>query len=360
MGAADMKRIAILGALLLALASCKSEQPKSEGEPAGEVAAEAGSSEAEVPTPAEQPPATELDRLLKWIPSEPLAVAYDRLGQRLDPSILAVVFGVPPKAADVLEERDTLDEALPLVFEGDAEASKWLGSTSLAFTVALSRSPYFVRPLSKPAAEVQALLGAAGFSKNTMEGVELWLPSGSFPWRIALLEGDVAAFIPVDVPGAGLEPLVPSAAGAEADTAETGETGGEVKAPALEPTAPSDAKTAVETELRRTLTEDPMIELVLVASGPLVHYDVQQSIAQVQFALRRIAPPDSPAYEGRIVLTPSADADECANDLRKRKYPEENQQVQALVAGVEFMVIEGGVIGRLEIPPDQVKHFHSR
>lgn len=351
-----MRGLAALAIAVLALSGCKSDAPKPEGEPAAstaEVAPEATVSEPEAP--AEPPRATELDRVLKWMPNEPMAVAYDRLGQRLDPTTLAVVFGIPPKAAHLLDERDTLDEALPLVFEGEADSSTWLSPTSFAFTVAMSRSPYFVRPLQKPAAEVATLLASAGFTKNTIEGTELWLPSGSFPWRIALLEGDVAVFIPIDVPGMGLETLLPSDDGDET----AGETGGETGEAEPSPAEPNSAKAVVEAELRRTLTDDPLIELVLISSGPLAHYDVDQSIAQIQFALRRIAR-GTDAYEGQVVLTPTTNADECANDLRARKYPEENQQIQALVADVEFVVIERTVMGRLEIPPDQVKHFVSR
>jgi hypothetical protein len=325
----------------LALSGCKDNETRGESttaiEPANEPTTDVVPAEPEAATP-EVAGASELDRLLAWMPHEPLAVAYDRLGKRLDPAILAVVFGIPPKAGNLLDERGTLDDALALVFEGDSEAGRWMAPTSFAFSVALSRSPYFVRPLSQPAAEVQPLLQGAGFTENTIDGVALWLPSGSFPWRIALLEGDVAAFIPIDVPGAGLEPLV---RGREADTANS-------------------AKSVVDAELRRTLTDDPMIELVLISSGPLIHYDVKQAIAQVQFALRRIPAGNTPGYEGQIVLTPTGDPDECANDLRARKYPEENQQIQTLLAGVQFEIIERSVIGRLMIEPEALKHFLLR
>jgi hypothetical protein len=276
---------------------------------------------------------TELDRLLAWLPPEPLAVAYDRLGQRLDPAILAVVFAIPPKAADLLNERATLDEGLDVVFDGDAEPEHWLLPSSLAFSVALSKTPYFVRQLSKPAAELAPLLEQGGFAKNTVDDIDVWLPGGSFPWRIAVL-GEVVAFIPIDVPGAGLEPL----------------------------TAARDQDSApVEQELARALTEDPMIELVLFSAGPLVHFDVSQTIAQVQFALRRVPGQGAKiGYEGQVRLAPSGDVDECANALRARKHPEENLQVQALIAAIEFAPDEGGVVGRLAIEPDQVKHFAAR
>jgi hypothetical protein len=339
--------------IAFALSGCKGDEATPQAEPttAATPAAETTPSGSAEPTePAattESAPATELDRLLAWMPGEPHAVSYDRLGERLDPAVLEVVFGIPPKAAHLLDERGTLDEAFTLVFEGESETSKWLAPPSFSFTISLSRSPYFLRLLSKPAAEVAPLLVSAGFTKNTIDGVEVWLPSGSFPWRIALLEGDVAAFIPIDVPGAGLEPLLQGrqAAGSGED-AGSGESA-------------SSGKAVVEAELRRALTADPMIELVLISSGPLVHFDVDQQIAQVQFALRRIAA-NASGYEGQIVLMPVGDPDECANDLRARKYPEENQQVQALIAAVEFSVIEGGVIGRLAISSDQLKHFLLR
>lgn len=287
------------------------------------------SAEAEQPSGA----ARELDQLLAWLSPEPLAVAYDRMAERLDPRIVEVVFAIPPKAADLLDERGTLDEGLDIVFDGEAEASNWLGPTSLAFTVALSKTPYFLRPLTKPAAEVGPLLELGGFAKTTFEDVEVWLPDGSFPWRIALLDGEVAAFIPVDLPGAGLEPL---------NKAKKREA------------------SAVETELARALTEDGMIELVLFSAGPLVHFDMRQTIAQVRFTLFKISTGSKASYEGQIQLTPSGDPDEAADSLRARSLPEENQQIQALVSSVEFQVVAGAVVGRLAITPDQIKHFLDR
>ncbi|PRP89988.1 hypothetical protein ENSA5_69310 [Enhygromyxa salina] len=329
--------------LSLALAGCKDEETKTkpEAEAGADAKAdaktEAGASDPNAgEDPAQAPAAAsgELDQLLAWLPPDPIAVAFDRVGQRLDPAIVAVVYGIPPMAADLLVERATLDEALDVVFDGDAEPENWLASDSLAFGVALSKTPYFVRPLTKPAAELAPLFEQGGFSKNTVDEIEVWLPSGSFPWRIALVGDGVAAFIPVDVPGAGLEPLT---------------------------SARDQDGTAVETELSRTLTDDPMIELVLFSAGPLIHYDVKQTIAQVQFALRRVQGPGAQVgYEGQIRLEPSGDVDECTNELRERAHPEENQQVQKLVSSVEFVVEGGGVVGRLAITPEQVKHFIIR
>lgn len=357
-----MRALAVLLSIstaALALAGCKADEVEPKTEAAATTAADATTPDEPKPT-ADAASSSELERLLAWMPAEPYAVVYDRLGERLDPDVLEVVFGIPPKAAHMLDERKTLDDALALDFEGESEAGKWLAPQSFGFTIALSRSPYFLRPLSKPVAEVESLLRSAGYTQNTIDGVEVWLPSGSFPWRIALLEGDVAAFIPVDVPGAGLDPLLPERLAAEKNPAEAAPAEAPEAPPPAAPEAPDAAGSAmVEAALRRSLTEDPLIELVLISRGPLVSFDVDQPLAQAQFILRRAAPMAS-NYDGELVLTPTGDPDECANDLRARKYPEENQQVQALIAAVLFDVVEGQVVAHLKISTDQIKHFLLR
>ncbi|PRP96728.1 hypothetical protein [Enhygromyxa salina] len=334
-----LRSVGLLVTAALALGSaagCKDPPPTPDPAKSSEAAETPPATQDPAASPAEAPPtaaSSELDLLLAWLPPDPLAVAYDRVGERLDPAVLAVVFAIPPKAADLLDERATLDEGLDVVFDGDAEPENWLEPSSLAFSVALSKSPYFVRRLRTDAGELGPLFEQGGFAKNTVDDIDVWLPGGSFPWRIAVL-GEVAAFIPVDVPGAGLEPLT---------------------------TARDQASSPVEQELARALTEDPMIDLVLFAAGPLVHFDVSQTIAQVQFALRRVPGPGTKVgYEGQVRLDPSGDVDECANALRARAHPEENQQVQQLIGEIAFAPEEGGVVGRLAIAPDQVKHFADR
>lgn len=312
--------------LALALGGCKGDEqkpadaskPTSEAKP-GEAQTASETGEAQAPT------ATTLERLFDYLPGDALSVAYDRLAQRLDPDVVEVVFALPPKTADLLDEREMLDEGLDITLDGDADPSNWLAATSLGFTLPMGNTPYFLRPLTKPPAEVATLL-EQGFHKTEAEGLEVWLPNGSFPWRVTLLDGDIAAFIPIDVVGTGVEPLL---AARELEHSE------------------------VEDQLTGVLGQDPLLELVLISAQPLVHFDVDQTIAQVQFGLRRMGQ----GYEGQVVLAPTGDIDECVEQLRARKHPEENQQVQALIGAVEFVSERGGVVGRLAIQPDQLKHF---
>lgn len=317
--------LAIAAALALPTLGCEREQPS----PAPEQApveqpepTEASKTDAPVESAAVESP---VDRLLVHLPGDAQRVAYDRLAKPFDADVLEVVFAIPPQAGDLLDERTVLDEGLDIVLDGDAEPENWLTPASLAFVLPLGKTPYFLRVLSKPAAELGPLL-EQGFRKSTVEGVDVWLPTGSFPWRVALLDNGVAAFVPIDTVGTGLEPLL---AAREAEASP------------------------LEVELARTLKSDPATELVLFAVGPLVHLDVTAPIAQVDFLLRTLAG----GYAGQVRLRPAGDVDECLAQLRARKHPEENQQVQALLGAVEFVVDQGAVVGQLELSSDRLKHF---
>jgi hypothetical protein len=326
-----------LGLLALLAGACERKpadaEPKPDkGEAPGTVAIVDTSGAAAEPEPAATP-ATTLERLFRYLPGEATSVAYDRLGQRLDPAVVEVVFAIPPKAADLLAKRALLDRHLDIVLDGDADPGHWLSPISLGFTLPAGKDPFFLRPLTKPAAELAPLLSAS-FNHSEVGGpdgdISVWLPTGSFPWKIAIFADEgLAAFIPLDAVGSGVDPLI---AATKLENSE------------------------VETQLLGVLGPDPSLELVLVSAQPMVHFDVDQPIAQVQFGLRKLGG----GYEGQIVLAPSGDVDAAVAQLRARKHPEENLQVQALLAAVEFVPERGGVVGRLALEPDQVKHFVNR
>lgn len=335
------RHTARLLALALALTACPTPSPEgaAKDEPTGAVAAEPNSSDAAdsaaAPDPAAAPTLDPvLEQLLTYLPSDTLAVGFDRMSARWNPATIATVFALPPKAAIVLEERKLLDDALAQAFEpaegGPADLA-WLGPQSLAFTIPIIRHAYLVRPLLRPPSELDGTFEAAGFMREEIDGKLVWLPKGAFPWRIAILDERTVAFVPVD-PGAGLSPLL--------DALES------------EPTA-------VEKELTEVLGRDPAIELTVLAGGPMLHFDVDATIAQLQFGLRATPPPN--VYEGLVMIVPDGDVDETGNALRARTAPEENQQVQALLKAVQWdpqsTLTPPQVLGRLAVARDQAKQF---
>lgn len=311
------------------------DKAKAEAKDGGDQAeAEAGDAKAEAGEAAEaEQKSPEIDRFVAWLPKDVLAASYDRLGERFDPDTVAVVFGVPPKAADLLDERKVLDESLEIVLSEEALAADWLADSTMAFTTPLSNTPYFLRSLTKAPAEVEPLLEGSGFTKHTGEETgadrDVWLPSGAFPWRIVLLDEHSVAFIPADIPGTGLEPLL---------------------------SAQGQANSQIEDEMTKALGEDPGIRLVLLSGGPLISYDLHASIAQVQLVLRKS--PDE-GLAGQIVLAPTGDLSEAINELNERDHPEENAQVQALIKGVAFQPLEGMAVGQLVLSRDQLKHLRD-
>lgn len=332
-------RAAFVAAGLLALLGACQTPPADDGAKHGKAvdgeaepaAATTGEPAAEPGTQPETASAkTSLERLFRYLPSDATGVAYDRSGQRFDPEALSVVFAIPPKTSALLDHRTLLDEGLDIVLDGDADPEHWLSPISLGFTLTVGRDPYFLRPLTKPVAELAPLL-EQGFNASEAHGVSVWLPTGAFPWKIAILADDeLAAFIPVDAMGTGVEPLL------AATTLE---------------------ESAIETQLVEALAPDPSLELVLVGAQPGPHFDLDQSIAQVQFGLRQ---GQGGGYEGQVVLAPTGDIDAAVTQLRARKHPEENLQIQALLGAVEFVPERGGVVGRLVVERDQLKHLVER
>lgn len=329
-----------LGAVVMSLLvlACNSEpvgEPTSKVDAPVEPSTEEPAAEA-VPAVALEDATALMVRLLSWLPSDTLAVSFDRMSTRWDPTVIGAVFALPPKAASLLDERRLLDEGLAQAFETESGTPDlaWLGPQSLAFTLPIVRHAYLVRPLLRPASELDPTFIAAGFMREELEGKVVWLPKGAFPWRMVILDEQTVAFLPND-PGANIQTLIDAAAA---------------------PASP------VETQVADALGKDPMIELTLLAAGPLLHFDTDAAINQIQFALRR--PGITPGYEGQVVLIPDGDVDECANQLRTRTSPEENQQVQALIAAVQFTPdptqTPPVVVGRLTIAADQLKHFVER
>jgi hypothetical protein len=329
----------IAPALLALLLACNGEsasEPTTKADAPAEPGATDSTATPPEPTKQGEDAAALLVRLLSWLPSDTLAVGFDRMPTRWKPGVISAVFALPPKAASLLDERRLLDEGLAQAFEGESGSAdlSWLGPQSLAFTLPIIRRAYLIRPLLRPASELEGTFAAAGFIREELEGKVVWLPKGAFPWRMAILDEQTIAFVPTD-PGAGLQTLLDAAAA---------------------PPSP------VESQVAEALGKDPMIELTLLAAGPLLHYDTDAAINQIQFALRRSG--IDGGYEGQVVLMPDGDVDECGNELRTRTSPEENQQVQALIAAVEFTpepkLNPPQVVGRLKITPDRLKHFVER
>jgi len=192
----------------------------------------------------------------------------------------------------------------------------WLGKATVVMLPLLSKHPYVVRHVTAPRSKVEAALRDFGLTPHTRQGFELFEGTRSFPWRLTFLEDDLLGFIPQGEPGTGLNPFT---AGRDLPRKELGQ------------------------ELARE-GEDREAVAVLVALGPLLHYDLEQELLGFRFSLRK----KGDRYDGSTAFSLARDLEAARGALEARKLPEESDRIQAIADDVAYVVDGPLVRGRLE------------
>jgi hypothetical protein len=232
-----------------------------------------------------------------------------------------VVYGLPPRAEDLLRADTDVDAALEAVRPTEAPAAAtWLAYDALVTAARMSKRPLVLRPLLVPRAEAIARLEALGLERKEVDAFEVWEPRRVFPYRVVLLDGDVAGFISASEPGSGLPPLI-----------------------AARDMPPSE----VETQLEALLAGPGAPVVALFAAGPMLHLDLDPDVLSVRFEIRRSA---DGSLDGQIALQLDGDASAAVAALEARKAPEQSDGIQRLVERAAYMVDADAVVaGRLQL-----------
>lgn len=263
--------------------------------------------------------------MLAWLDPEAVTVMWVDLPAQVDADLLATVFAMPPKIARMLRDARGVESALDAVLDPSSpRPSEWLSDETLASSSVVSSGTYVLRTLTKPAADVQAILEKSGMQRDEAEGMAIFMPDGPFPWKVAFLDDVVIAFIPVKEIGTGLSPL----------------TAGRDLPPS-----------AVEKQLEQVLANNPPPLLEVYAAGPLLHLDLGQDVQQFEL---RMVPWQGKGMDAQLVLHPSQDADAAADALQARELDLETDRVAALAKRVAFTVEGPAVLGRLQLTADDV------
>ncbi len=295
------------------------------------------------PVTAEAAPAAEptsTHALLPWLDPDAGSVVYTRLDARTDLEALARLFAVPPRAGHMLRDLQAFDDGLAALMEGVGPApATWLRGEALAFLPPIARGPYLVRGLSRPRAEVEAALAAAGLSREVLEGFVTYspLPTGptepgapealpmhhapaaAFPWRVVFLEDDVLGCYSLREIGGGLGPL----------------------------TAARDLPSSeLEKQLTQEFAEDPEMVLDLIASGPTLSLDISDDVGAIRLGMRRW---ERSGLDGELILQPVGDPDVAAKELEARKPRGETDAVRELYGRIAFTPETPVVRGRLQL-----------
>ena len=312
----------------LLLAGCgKTGEPdeadvKKSAEDAGEAAPE--------PEPAQKVPATE--RLLTYLDPEATAVLYLDVPEdvgHLDVDVISTVFAIPPRGRDLLVAGLGMDEALDATAGPDAPPPHEVFATeALVMIPAVATGPYLLRPLAKTPTETEKLLLEAGMQKAEVDGMTMFAPRGAFPYKVVLLEQDVAAFIPVTEIGSGLGPLT---AGRDLPASE------------------------VRTELSALVANEPGVFLVQVVAGPMLHLELSDDVALARLILRKWQ--EGIDAEARMQTT--GDPSAAAKELEAVDASLETDQVKALVDRVAWTVDGPTVMGKLQMTKADLDHLRK-
>lgn len=275
------------------------------------------------PDPVTEPAAatpSDHGKLLTWMDPDAVSVAYLRLPGRLRSSATAVIYGLPPRAEDLLQAVTDLDHALDAVrHDGDPETETWLGTEALVTTGRLAQRPTVLHPLAAPREQVIARLEAIGLVRKEIDAFEVWEPERVFPYKVVLLDGDVAGFIPASEPGSGLPPLA-----------------------SARDMPPSD----VETQLTTLLDAPDAPALALFAAGPMLHLDLDADVLAVRFEMRMGS---DGGVDGQVALQLDGQLEESAKALEDHTAPEQSDRIQQMVQRTAYQVDGQVVAGRLQL-----------
>lgn len=320
--------------------ACEASGP---AEPSGAVAAPAPTPVA-APVPASVPASGH--PLLAWLDPDATTVVYTRASPELDLVGLAELFAVPPQAAHMLRDLRSLEDGLTtLIGAAGPKPSTWLRPEGLAYLPPLAYGPYLVRGLSKPRAEVEAWLRAAGLAHTTIEGMTVYAPlppsevgetpaealpehlapATAFPWRIVFLADDVIGCISLKEIGGGLGPLT---AGRDLPESE------------------------IERKLTEEFSEDPEMQLDLFATGPMLSLDISDDVGALRLGVRRW---DRTGLDGELIFQPIGDAEAAAKELEARSPPLTTEVVRELYRRVAFTAEPPVVRGRLQLTGDDLR-----
>jgi hypothetical protein len=320
-------------AIGLALLCAACEAPPAPAEPAAPAPAPEAVAPAAVAPVVARP-------LLEFLDPDAGTAVYTRIDRAVDLAALGELFAIPPRAGHLLRDVQAFDAGLAALMEGIGPApSTWLRAEALAFLPPIARAPYQVRGLSRPRAEVEAALQAAGLYREIVEGMASYTPipggdappgppealpthhapAAAFPWRIVFLEDDVIGCVSLKEIGGGLGPL----------------------------TAARDLPASeLEVQLTRGFTEDPEMLLDMVASGPMLSLDISDDVGALRLGMRRW---DRTGLDGELILQPLGDPEAATKQLEARKPAQTTDVVRELYERIAFTPEPPVVRGRLQL-----------
>jgi hypothetical protein len=278
--------------------------------------------------------------LLAWLDPDATAAVYTRVDPALDLEAIASLFAIPPRAVHMLRDLRGFDDGLAALMTGTGPApTEWLSKEAVVMLAPAGHAPYLVRGITRPRAEVEAWLRAAGLRREVVEGMAVFAPlaggdgSGAdvdadamalaaFPWKLVFLDDTTIGGFSLQEMGSGLGPL----------------------------TAARDLPASeLELQWTRGFRDDPELLLELRAGGPMLSLDIADDVALSHLSVRRW---QVSGLDAVVELVPIGDDDaptRAAAELEARVPTHETDAVRELYTRAAFTAEPQGVLGRLQL-----------
>ncbi|MEE9383458.1 MAG: hypothetical protein V3V08_08595 [Nannocystaceae bacterium] len=298
--------------LLPLLHSCK---PGPEREPEEEKPG----AETVVRTPPGSDAGTASRGVFGWLDPDAVGAIFGRRDASLDLAALATIYGLPPRAADLLTADEAVGSALATALDQSGAGTNLWADQWIAFSSPMSTAIHVLRALADPRHDLSTTFTTPEYVRSEVEGFPAFSPRGAFPWKIVRLDPQVVAFVRRSEMGGGLRRFT---AGRDLPASPVGQW------------------------LRRD-AKDPDVLHTLYAAGPMLHLDLSGDVAQAHFMLRRW---QTRGLDGSVRLDIiGGDATTGARELTERSGAFESERVRALMRKAAFSPEAARIVGRLQL-----------
>lgn len=284
--------------------------------------------------------------LLGWIDPDATAAVYSRVDRDLDLEAIGGLFAVPARAGKMLRDLRAFDDGLAALTAGNGPGpAEFLSKEALVMLTPSSGASYLVRGVTRPRAEVEAWLLAAGLRRATVEGMAVFAPlpgpsgeaadepqevgtaagalaAAAFPWKVVFLDDTTLGGFSLHELGTGLGPL----------------------------TAARDLPASeLELQWTRGFRDDAELLFELRAGGPMLSLDTSDDVGQSHLALRRWQVSGIDAVVELVMVGDDEAATRAAGELESRDPGTETDVVRELYERAAFTAEGPQVRGRLQL-----------
>ena len=270
--------------------------------------------------------------LLRWIDPQANDLWMGRESRIFDPDTFATLMALPPRAAKAISDIHDFENALN-VYLGDTDSNpKHQFQPAFAvFRPAVASGNFILRNVKDSTESFTQNLLSNGWTERKYDGISQYSRlNANFPWKIAILDNDTIAGIPLGEIGSGLGPLN---------------------------IARELPITGMRQQIEQQFESNPSMVALLFSAGPMLHWNLSENVDFVRLAVQRWK---SKGYDITTEMGYTGDHTTALNDLRSRELNGQSNQLKLIADRVAFEFDAGHIAGRIQITNEDLVHLKPR